>query len=123
MGPLHGLPISVKEQFCIGGHRANAGIVAWVDNLSEADCRMVKTLKSLGAIVFARTMEPQMVMHLESANNIYGVCVNPYDKSLTAGGSSGDEAVLLAMRGTALGIGGDIGGSIRCPAAFNGVSF
>ena len=122
IGPLHGLPVSVKEQFSVGGHNTNASLVAWIDNVTDKDCDLVQSLKALGAVVFARTMQPQLLMHLETANNIYGVCVNPFDRTKTSGGSSGGEAVLLAMKGTPLGFGGDIGGSIRCPAAFNDVS-
>lgn len=106
----------------MGGRRTNASFVAWVDNVVPEDCELVRILKSLGAVVFARTMQPQLLMHLESSNNIYGTCVNPLDTRLTAGGSSGGEAALMAMHGTPLGFGGDIGGSIRCPASFNGVS-
>ena len=122
IGPLHGLPVSVKEQFSVGGHHTNASLVALIDNVTDNDCDLVQSLKALGAVIFARTMQPQLLMHLETANNIYGVCVNPFDRTKTSGGSSGGEAVLLAMKGTPLGFGGDIGGSIRCPAAFNDVS-
>ncbi len=123
IGPLHGLPVSVKEQLSVGGHRTNAGIVAWVDNpIIEADCHLVHILKKLGAVVFARTQEPQSFMHLETSNNIYGACVNPRNRRLTAGGSSGGETALMALCGSVMGFGGDIGGSIRCPASYNGVS-
>lgn len=122
IGPLHGLPISVKEQFGIANHFVNCSFVAWADHRAGEDCDLVKALKSLGAVVFARTTQPQAVMHLECSNSIYGTCVTPFDRSKSSGGSSGGEAALLALRGTVFGFGGDIGGSIRAPAAFNGVS-
>lgn len=112
-GPLHGLPISIKEQISLKGHRVNAGFVAWVDNITTEDAHIVKILRGLGAVIFARTSEPQSFMHLETSNNIYGTTIHFRDRKLTAGGSSGGEAALMAMHGSPLGIGGDIGGSIR----------
>ena len=123
IGPLHGLPVSLKEQIGLAGHRTNAAFVAWVDNRTTRDADIVKSLKKLGAVVFARTNQPQALMHLETSNNIYGTTVHPMNRKLTAGGSTGGEAALMAMKGTPFGIGGDIGGSIRCPAALNGVSW
>lgn len=122
LGPLHGLPVSLKEQIAVRGHRTNAGFVAWTDRVTQHDANLVTSLKSLGAIPFARTNQPQSFMHLETSNNIYGVTVNSRNRSLTAGGSSGGEAALMVLGGSPLGIGGDIGGSIRSPAAQNGVS-
>ncbi|KAL4882104.1 amidase, partial [Aspergillus karnatakaensis] len=121
LGPLHGLPISVKEQINIAGRRTNAGFVALIDNISTEDAQIITSLKRLGAVIFARTNQPQSLMQLETNNNIYGETVNPRDRTLTAGGSSGGEGALMAMRGTPMGIGGDIGGSIRVPAALNGL--
>ena len=106
----------------MAGHCTNAGFVAWVNRVSEKDADIIATLKNLGAVIFARTNQPQSLMHLETKNNIYGETVNPKNRKLTAGGSTGGEGALMAMHGTPLGIGGDIGGSIRLPAAFNGVS-
>jgi amidase len=121
VGPLHGLPISLKEQISVAGHATNAGLVCWIDHVVDEDADIVRTLRRLGAVIFARTNQPQSLMHLETDNNIYGPTVNPRNRRLTAGGSTGGEAALMAMCGTPLGIGGDIGGSIRCPAALNGV--
>ncbi|PLB53955.1 amidase [Aspergillus steynii IBT 23096] len=121
IGPLHGLPVSVKEQISIAGRRTNMGFVSLVNNVSTEDAYIIKSLKKLGAVVFARTNQPQSLMHLETSNNIYGATVNPRNRGMTAGGSTGGEGALMAMHGTVLGIGGDIGGSIRVPAALNGV--
>lgn len=123
IGPLHGLPISVKEQISIAGRRTNMGFVSLVNNLTAEDANIIKSLKELGAVIFARTNQPQSLMHLETSNNIYGTTVNPRNRSLTAGGSTGGEGALMGMNGSPLGIGGDIGGSIRVPAALNGVGY
>ena len=90
--------------------RVNAGYVAWFDNVAADDANIVKVLWSAGAVFYARTTEPQMLMHLETSSNLFGVTVNPYNRRLTAGGSSGGEGALLGMRGSCLGIGSDIGG-------------
>jgi len=99
----------------------NAGFVSWVGRTATDDALILKLLWNAGCVFYARTTEPQALMHLETSNNIYGVTVNPYNTNLTSGGSSGGEGALLGMRGSCLGIGTDIGGSIRSPAANNGV--
>ncbi|KAL1911100.1 hypothetical protein Sste5344_002898 [Sporothrix stenoceras] len=121
LGPLHGLPVSLKEQIAILGHATHAAFVAWIDKKTERDANLVASLKAMGAIVFARTAQPQSFMHLETSNNIYGATVNARNRNLTAGGSSGGETALLSLHATPLGFGGDIGGSIRAPASLNGV--
>ena len=97
----------------------NAGFVAWVGRTAPDDSVILKLLWNAGCVFYARTTQPQTLMHLETSNNIYGVTVNPYNTRLTCGGSSGGEGALMAMRGSCLGIGSDIGGSIRSPAANN----
>lgn len=121
IGPLHGLPISVKEHVGMKDLDLNAGFVSWVGRVSPDDALILKLLWRAGAVFYARTTEPQTLMHLETDNNIYGVTTNPYNTALTPGGSSGGEGALLGTRGSCLGIGTDIGGSIRGPAANNGV--
>ncbi|KAL9044130.1 MAG: hypothetical protein Q9214_002711 [Letrouitia sp. 1 TL-2023] len=121
VGPLHGLPVSVKEQIGMKGFRLCAGYVAWWDNIAEEDALLLKILWRAGAVFHARTTEPQTMMHLETDSNLWGVTVNPYNTTLSAGGSSGGEGALVGLRGSCLGIGTDIGGSIRVPAAHNGV--
>lgn len=121
VGNLHGLPISVKEHIGMKGLDLNAGFVSWVGNVSPDDAQILKLLRKAGAVFYARTTEPQTLMHLETSNNIYGVTLNPYNTKLTSGGSSGGEGALLGLKGSCLGIGTDIGGSIRSPAANNGV--
>ncbi|TGO19798.1 hypothetical protein BTUL_0002g00420 [Botrytis tulipae] len=121
IGPLHGIPISVKEHIGIKDLDHNAGFVAWVGKTSPVDSHILEILLNAGAILYARTTQPQTLMHLETSNNIYGVTVNPFNTTLTCGGSSGGEGALVGFRGSCLGIGTDIGGSIRSPAANNGV--
>ncbi|PQE22960.1 hypothetical protein CJF30_00008553 [Rutstroemia sp. NJR-2017a BBW] len=118
-GPLHGIPISVKEHVGLKGLDHNAGFVAWVGRVSPEDAHIVQILVDAGAIIYARTTQPQTLMHLETSSNLYGVTVNPFNTTLTAGGSSGGEGALVGFRGSCLGIGTDIGGSIRSPAANN----
>ncbi|APA08836.1 hypothetical protein sscle_04g036060 [Sclerotinia sclerotiorum 1980 UF-70] len=121
LGPLHGLPISVKEHLGIKDLDHNAGFVAWVGKTSPSNAHIVEILLNAGAVLYARTTQPQTLMHLETSNNIYGVTVNPFNTTLTCGGSSGGEGALIGFRGSCLGIGTDIGGSIRSPAANNGL--
>lgn len=105
IGPLHGLPISVKEHICMKGLDVNTGLISWVGRLGPDDALILKLLWHAGAVFHARTTEPQTLMHLETSSNIYGVTVNPYNTSLTSGGSSGGEGALLGMKGSCLGIG------------------
>lgn len=121
IGPLHGLPISVKEHIAMKDLDLNAGFVSWVGNVAPDDGLILKLLWNAGCVFHARTTEPQTLMHLETSSNIYGVTLNPYNTNLTSGGSSGGEGALLGIRGSCLGIGTDIGGSIRSPAANQGL--
>ncbi|KAI9765220.1 MAG: hypothetical protein M1840_007712 [Geoglossum simile] len=121
LGPLHGLPVSVKEHIGIEGLGLNAGYVAWQDKIAQEDAHVLQILWRAGAIFHARTTQPQTLMHLETDSNLYGVTTNPYNCNASAGGSSGGEGALIGLRGSCLGIGTDIGGSIRSPAANNGL--
>jgi len=121
IGPLHGLPISVKEHIAMKGLDLNAGFVSWVGNIAPDDGLILKLLYRAGCVFYARTTEPQTLMHLETSSNVFGVTVNPYNTKLTSGGSSGGEGALIGLRGSCLGIGTDIGGSIRSPAANQGL--
>lgn len=121
IGPLHGLPISVKEHIAMKGLDLNAGFISWVGNVAPEDGLILRLLWNAGCVFHARTTEPQTLMHLETSSNIYGVTVNPYNSKLTSGGSSGGEGALIGLRGSCLGVGTDIGGSIRSPAANQGL--
>lgn len=121
VGPLHGLPISVKEHIGMKDLGLNAGFVAWWDNKATDDASILKILWNAGCVFYVRTTQPQILMQLETSGNLYGVTVNPFNRNLTSGGSSGGEGALIGIRGSCLGIGTDIGGSIRSPAANCGV--
>ena len=110
VGPLHGLPISVKEHIGMKDLGLNAGYVAWWDKTASQDARVLQILFCAGAVFHARTTQPQTLMHLETDSNLYGTTVNPYNTNLSAGGSSGGEGALVGARGSCLGIGTDIGG-------------
>ncbi|KAJ8100144.1 amidase signature domain-containing protein [Lipomyces tetrasporus] len=121
-GALFGLPISTKEHHGMVGPNVitTASIVGWIGREHGSNL-LYDTFWNEGCVFYARTTQPQTIMHLETNSNVYGRTVNPYNRALTSGGSSGGEAALLGMRGSIFGVGGDIGGSIRCPAAYVGV--
>ncbi|KZT58671.1 amidase [Calocera cornea HHB12733] len=121
VGPLHGLPISLKDQFCIEGMDCCMGYVSWVNKPCEKNATLVDVLLSAGAVPFVRTNVPQTLMWPESFNVVFGRTVNPANRTLTCGGSSGGEGALVAMDGSPLGVGTDIGGSVRIPAGLNGL--
>lgn len=115
-GPLHGLPVSVKDSFQIANSEATIGFVGRLGELSINNSPLVDILLKLGAVVFVKTNVPQTLMTADSHNNIFGRTLNPYNTLLTAGGSSGGEGALVALRGSPLGVGTDIAGSIRIPS-------
>ncbi|CAF3863605.1 unnamed protein product [Rotaria sp. Silwood1] len=121
VGPLHGLPISLKDMITMRGRRVNAGWIKWIDRIAEDDALIVKILYEAGAIFYVRTTEPQSLMHLECSSPVYGTTLNPFNRNLTSGGSTGGEGALLALKASPMGVGTDIGGSIRSPAANNGI--
>ncbi|KAL1726399.1 amidase signature domain-containing protein [Schizophyllum commune] len=121
VGPLHGLPISLKDQFDVAGKECTMGIASWLGRISEEDAALVTVLKSAGAIPYVRTNVPQTLMRGETDNWVFGLTTNPHNRNLAAGGSSGGEGALIALKGSPLGVGTDIGGSIRIPSAFCGL--
>ncbi|KAE8382660.1 amidase signature domain-containing protein [Aspergillus bertholletiae] len=117
MGPLHGLPISLKETFNVQGVHSSLGLVSFLDRAEASqNSPLVDILLAAGAVLYVKTNVPQTMMTADSENNVFGRVLNPYRRNLTAGGSSGGEGALLALRGSLLGIGTDIAGSIRIPA-------
>ncbi|GAB1196670.1 hypothetical protein APSETT444_005945 [Aspergillus pseudonomiae] len=115
-GPFHGLPISLKDSFQAAGSQATLGVVSYLDHISERNSPLVDVLLSLGAIVYVKTNVPQTLATVDTDNNIFGRTVNPWNTMLGAGGSSGGEGALVALRGSPLGVGTDVGGSIRIPS-------
>ncbi|MCB8937908.1 MAG: amidase [Ardenticatenaceae bacterium] len=120
-GPLSGLPISIKETIGIGGQSITAGSKRMPPIVCVEDAPVVQRLREAGAIILARSNVPEFAMAGETDNLIYGRTNNPLDESRTPGGSSGGEGALVGSGSTALGVGTDILGSIRIPAAFCGV--
>lgn len=120
-GPLHGLPISLKDTFKIRGYDSSIGVAALCFKPSTVNSALVEQLLSLGAVLYCKTNIPQTMMALDSHNNIFGRVRNPAHKDLTPGGSSGGEGALICLHGSPLGIGTDVGGSIRIPALCNGL--
>ena len=121
VGPLHGLPISVKEHIGFKGLRCTTGYVSHWDNIAKEDAHILQVLRKAGAVFHCRTTIPQTMMHLETDSVLFGVTNNPHNTNLTSGGSSGGEGALLSLQGSCLGIGSDVGGSIRNPAANCGI--
>ncbi|KAF7311088.1 Amidase domain-containing protein [Mycena chlorophos] len=120
VGPLHGLPVSLKDQISIQGLDSTIGYVGWIGKPATENAAIVDILEELGAVFYVKTNIPQTLMWLETFNHIFGRTTNPHNRTLTCGGSSGGEAALIAFKGSPLGVGSDVGGSVRVPAAFCG---
>ena len=117
---LHGLPVSIKECFSIEGQDTTIGCGKRCGKPAAADAVIATVLRRQGAVVYARTNVPQTMLSYECSNPVYGQTLNPYDPARGPGGSSGGEGALIGSHGSLLGIGSDIGGSCRIPAAFSG---
>ncbi|EXJ83636.1 hypothetical protein A1O1_07260 [Capronia coronata CBS 617.96] len=120
-GPLHGVPMSLKDQFNIKGFDSTLGYIGRAFKPADSDALLVHVLKELGAVIIAKTNLPQSIMWCETENPIWGLTTHPKNSKLTPGGSSGGEAALLALQGSMVGWGTDIGGSIRIPSHMNGL--
>ncbi|MBV8132725.1 MAG: amidase [Alphaproteobacteria bacterium] len=120
-GPLHGLPTTVKESFDVMGMPTTWGLIELKGNIAAANALAVDRLLAAGAVIFGKTNVPVLLADSQSYNLIYGTTNNPWDLSLTPGGSSGGAAAALAAGLTGLELGSDIGGSIRNPAHYCGV--
>lgn len=116
-----GIPISIKDNYDQRGADLTCGVACRCFKPKSEDGLLVKLLRDAGAIPFVRTNVPQLLMMSESENNIFGCTVNPWDVTRTPGGSSGGEAALISSGCSIIGLGGDIGGSIRTPAHFTGI--
>ncbi len=121
LGPLHGLPITVKDVFETAGMVTTAGSPGLADHVPERDADVVEALRSAGAIIYGKTNVPLLAGDHQTYNDVYGVTRNPWDPDRTPGGSSGGSAAALACGFTTAEIGSDIGGSIRVPAHYTGV--
>ncbi|HVO64775.1 MAG TPA: amidase [Terriglobales bacterium] len=121
LGPLHGVPISIKSSIDVAGLRCEAGTTLRAGYVAQQDAPLVARLRAAGAIVLGVTNTPELLMAWETDNLLYGRTNNPWDLSRTAGGSSGGEAAAIAACCSAAGVGSDGGGSIRVPAHFTGI--
>ncbi len=121
LGPLHGVPMTVKESFDVAGMPSTWGLPAYRDNIAAQDALAVQRLQRAGAVVFGKTNVPAWLADWQSFNSIYGTTSNPWNVERTPGGSSGGSAAALAAGLTGLEIGSDIGASIRNPAHYCGV--
>uniref|UniRef100_A0A8D2Q4N8 Fatty acid amide hydrolase 2 n=1 Tax=Varanus komodoensis TaxID=61221 RepID=A0A8D2Q4N8_VARKO len=119
--PFLGVPITIKEAFAIHGLPNTSGLVNRRNLISMSDATVVSRLKQAGAIPLGVTNCSELCMWFESSNRVYGRTNNAYNLECIVGGSSGGEGCILAAAGSVIGIGSDIGGSIRMPAFFNGI--
>ncbi len=122
LGPLHGVPITIKDQFLVKGTPTTWGLKHRAGHRAAADGPLVGRLRAAGAIILGKTNIPQLLFYAESDNALYGRANNPWNLDRTPGGSSGGEGAIIAAGGSALGLGGDIGGSLRVPAHFCGIA-
>ena len=111
MGPFHGLPISLKDNFQIRGKPSAVGFVSWVNDPATKNSVLVDLLTASGAILYVKTAVPVAMMVAETITHIHGRTYNPLNRKLTSGGSSGGESALIAFGGSVLGVGTDIGES------------
>ncbi|KAL4784329.1 amidase signature domain-containing protein [Aspergillus varians] len=130
LGPLHGLPISLKDQFHVKDVETTMGYVGWIGTFQGLkddprsrvfESELVRELRALGAVLYCKTSVPPTLMSGETFNNIITYTNNPKNRLLACGGSSGGEGALIALKGSPGGFGTDIGGSVRIPAVFNGL--
>ena len=121
-GPLHGVPVTIKDTLETAGVICTGGTKGRANYVPKADATAVARLRAAGAIILGKTNVPELAGALETDNLVYGRTNNPYDLARTPGGSSGGEAAIVAAGGSPLGLGTDAGGSIRVPAHFCGLA-
>jgi amidase len=121
LGPLHGVPISVKSSLDVAGLRCESGTRLRAGHIPTQDAPLVARLRGAGAILLGVTNTPELLMAWETDNLLYGRTNSPWDLERTPGGSSGGEAAAIAVGMSAGGVGSDGGGSIRVPAHFSGI--
>jgi Asp-tRNA(Asn)/Glu-tRNA(Gln) amidotransferase A subunit family amidase len=121
VGPLHGVPLSIKSSIAVAGCKYEAGSPSRRGLRADNDATLVKRLKDAGAIILGLTNTPELLMAYETTNPLYGRTNSPWDLERTPGGSSGGEAAAIAGGISAGGVGSDGGGSIRVPAHFSGI--
>ena len=118
---LFGIPISIKDNIHVKGTDSTLGAAVRCLHPLESDALLVQAIRNAGGVPFVKSNIPQLLLMPESENRIFGVARNPWSLDRTPGGSSGGEAALIAAGCSILGVGGDIGGSIRIPACYCGI--
>jgi amidase len=121
VGPLHGVPCTVKENIDVAGTPTTQGVKALADAVATIDAPTVERMRAAGAIPFARTNLPDFGLRVHTDSELHGITRNPWNPEVTAGGSSGGEGAAIASGMSPIGLGNDIGGSLRNPAHCCGI--
>lgn len=121
LGPLHGVPITIKEAFDVAGLRTSSSHPPLKDNVAKSDASAVARLRAAGAVILGKTNVPELCADFQTDSPLFGTTRNPWDARRAAGGSTGGGAAAVAARLSALELGSDIGGSVRNPAHYNGI--
>ena len=122
VGPLHGVPFTIKDSLDTAGLTTTAGTMGWADRVPAHDATVVARLRAAGGILLGKTNTPEFTWSNETDNDVYGATSNPYDLARTPGGSSGGPAAIVAAGGSPFDIGSDTGDSIRQPAHVCGIA-
>src|SRR5438874_5953563 len=122
IGPLHGVPLTIKDTIATRGIRTTSGSRLRAQDVPHRDAPVITRLKDAGAIILGKTNTPEMAIPYETDNPVFGRTNNPHDLGRTSGGSSGGEAAAIAANLSIAGIGSDLAGSIRVPAHFCGIA-
>ncbi|MGD9997920.1 MAG: amidase [Ilumatobacteraceae bacterium] len=122
LGPFHGVPMTVKENIDLGGTPTTSSLVAFAEAIVPTDAPVVERMKAAGAIPIGRTNLPDLGLRVATESSLHGITRNPWNGELTAGGSSGGEGAALATGMSPIGLGNDIGGSLRNPAHCCGIA-
>jgi amidase len=121
LGPLHGVPITIKEAFDVAGLHTTSSHPPLKDNVAKTDASLVARLRASGAVILGKTNVPELCADFQTDSPLFGTTKNAWDATRTAGGSTGGGAVAVAARLSPLELGSDIGGSVRNPAHYNGI--
>ncbi len=122
LGLLHGVPVTIKINIDVQGQANSNGVAAFRSNIASEDAPVTANFRAAGAIILGLTNTPEFSLRAFTDNPLHGLTLNPWDKAISCGGSSGGAAASIAAGIATIAHGNDIGGSLRCPAAFNGIS-